>query len=250
MKNIKTSFKWMTLLSLLGLFFISILAREVRAISMDSSQYKIEQGNVLSTSSQEGTLQRYDIKTLIEPTAIRELESNGYWIQTGFSSSEGPIPFSLAISNSSIDLGSNLEEKAKQKEITLSVSFAGAGSYTIEAFERGPLQTLDKKNSIPDTKCNGGKDICIASHAGLWTKKALGFGFNIQGPDVMHDFRNKNYFRPFADIESGREPALIVKTDVPIYKRDTTVRFKLLPSILQTLGSYSTIITFVALPSF
>ena len=249
MKKSKTSLQWIILFALM-LVFLGKLAHHVDAINMDSSQYKIEHGDVLSTSTAEGALERYDITTLIDHTALLELKSKGYSLSTGFSSYEGAIPFSFSVSNASIDLGSNLNKKPSQKETTLSVSFGGAGSYTIEAFKAGPLQTLDKKNSIPDTKCNGGNDTCSNGHAALWTKKTGGFGFTLEGDDVVTDFKNNDYFRPFADINADEEPVVVVKTDAPVHKRDTVFRTKLVPSALQTSGSYSTIITFVAMPSF
>ncbi len=221
----------------------------VYAINMDSSNFRIQFGNV-NIGAKDQTSTNYNLSTTLGQLAAGEFQSTGYIVKAGFQYIHSIVPFRFSISDISINLGTLSPETPSTAETTLTVYFGGAAEYQVTAIEEGPLQTLSG-NSIPDTNCNGGVNTCTETQAKPWTlNSAYGFGYNMSGNDVPADFIDSTYYRPFPDRTTGESPARVMSSINVGKNRQATVTFKGNVSSIQPAGSYQTVINFVATPSF
>ena len=200
------------------------------AVNMDSSQYKIQFGNVnmggvkgggpeggsLMIDSDNDT---YTLSSTLGQTAAGQFESSGYIVKAGFQYIFSKIPFTFSISNTTVNLGSLLPNIPVTSPIALTVSYGGAGEYIVTAREETPLHTISGSNSIyetscsNDTCCNGGGDTCSENQAKPWTSSsAYGFGYNMKDEDITADFIDTTYFRPFPDKSASEVPAIIMQS--------------------------------------
>ncbi|MCS6956298.1 MAG: hypothetical protein NZM02_00420 [Patescibacteria group bacterium] len=234
------------------LFFLSFLlfsSTAILAVNMESSRFKIESANT-SIASGEKSSSNYKLSDTIGQTAAGEFSSNGYIIKAGFQYIRSIIPFRFSVSNTNINLGTLLPNTPVTATTVLTIYFGSAGQYQVTAAESHPLKTL-ANNIIPDTNCNGGSETCTESIAKIWnSNSAYGFGYNMSGDDIPSDFDSSSKFRPFPDLSSSENPAVIMSSNNVGKNRQATMTFKVNISPLQPVGSYQTIINFVATPSF
>lgn len=219
------------------------------AVPMDSSRFKIESANVEVAGGNKSSTS-YKLADTIGQLAAGQYSSTGYVVKAGFQYLHSVIPFRFSISNSNVNLGTLVPGTPSTATINLTVYFGGAGQYQVTAIEEGPLKT-QSLNTIPDTVCDGGANTCSESIAKVWSStSAYGFGYSMSGDDVPADFVDGTYFRPFPDRTSTESPATVM-TSVNVGKnRSSTVTFKANVSSIQPVGSYQTVINFVATPSF
>jgi hypothetical protein len=219
---------------------------------MNSNQYRIETGNI-NFGSGTPTSAGYDLGTTIGQIAANEFSSSGYVVKAGFQYMHSILPFTFAISDTSIALGTLTPQTPATATSDLTVSFGGAGQYQVTAIEEGPLDTQSGGDYIPDTSCNGGAQTCTETSAHVWTStSAYGFGYNISGEGTPADFINSTYFRPFPDEDLAEAPAVVMSSsNVTDANGETaTVTYKVNISNIQAAGTYDTVIKFVATPSF
>jgi hypothetical protein len=220
------------------------------AVSMESPRFQIDNANFNSASGDKSS-SGYQLSDTIGQTAAGRFSSTGYIVRAGFQYIHSIIPFQFSISDININLGTLVPSIPSTAATVLSVSFGSAGQYQVTAIEEGPLKTLNEANSIDDTTCNGGAETCDESTAKLWdSNSAYGFGYNMDGNDIPADFTSTSYFRPFPD-RTAPEPAAIVMSSVDVGRdRQATMTFKANISPVQPLGSYQTVVNFVATPGF
>ncbi len=231
---------------LLALFFTGT----VQALDMDSSRFHIDSANVNSASGDKSS-SGYKLSDTIGQTAAGQFSSTGYVVKAGFQYIHSIIPFEFSVSDINIDLGTLVPNTPSTAATVLTVGFGSAGQYQVTAEEIGPLETLSGANSIPDTSCNGGADTCTESLAKLWTStSAYGFGYNMAGNDIPADFISSSYFRPFPDRTAVESPQVVMSSNNVGQDRQATLTFKSNISSLQPLGSYQTVVNFVATPGF
>jgi len=221
------------------------------AFDMQSSQYQIEGGNINMTSGNKQS-EGYKLSDTVGQLAAGQFRSRGYIVKAGFQYLGKVEPFRFTVSDAYVDLGTLTPNVPSTGATNLIVSYGSANQYQVTAVEEGVLRTLDSINFIPDTKCNGGQHTCRENEAKIWNlNSAYGFGFNMSGQDVPSDFLNANFFRPFPDETLNEAPAIIMSNPQRIGKsRQAKVTFKANVSNLQPVGTYQTVIDFVATPSF
>lgn len=231
---------------LIGSLFISSRSY---AINMDSSRYRIQFGNInIGANNQSSS--SFDLTTTLGQPVAGEFQSDGYIVKAGFQYLHSIIPFSFSISNTDIDFGTLTSNTPVTQTTDLTVSFGAAGQYQVTAVEEGPLVTM-QGIIIPDTICDGEANTCSETLAKPWlSNSSYGFGYNVKGQDVPLDFLNANYFRPFPDNILDETPATVMKSINVGKNRQATVTFKTNISPIQPAGTYHTIISFVATPSF
>lgn len=237
----------MKIFYLLLIFLIFVF--QVKAISMDSSRFKMESANVEVTGGNKSS-DSYKLSDTVGQLAAGQYSSDGYIVKAGFQYLHSIIPFRFSISNINISLGTLIPNTPSTATTNLTVYFGGAGQYQVTAIEEGPLKT-QSGNAIPDTSCDGGINTCSESLAKVWTStSAYGFGYGMSGNDITTDFIDSTYYRPFPDRTAAEAPTTLM-TSVNVGKnRQSTVTFKANISPIQIAGSYQTIINFVATPSF
>ncbi len=220
------------------------------AVNMQSPLYRIQFGNInigADNLSSEGA----KLSITMGQLAAEEFETNGYIIKAGFQYIHSIIPFTFSVSNTNINLGTLTPNMPSTDSTTLTVSFGGAGRYSVTAIEEHALQLQSGLYKIDDTVCDGGGNTCYEGLAKPWTSNnAYGFGYNMSGDDVPSDFVNATYFRPFADKSQGESPVVVMESDNVGKRRQATATFKVNVSPVQAAGTYQTVINFVATPSY
>lgn len=232
----------------------------VLADNMESSRYQmkfttIDIGGASMTSSD------VRLTTSIGQTAAHQFDSDGYTVKAGFQYIYSIIPFRFSISKTNIDFGNLIPNQPSEVSSTLTVSFGGSGQYQVTAAEEGPLQTMAGV-IIPDTKCNGNKNTCDETIPQPWdARSAYGFGYSmdINGKDIPQSFincyqsnGNKPCYRPFPDTtEPTPEPPAILMSSTNVGRnKQANIKFKVNIPANQTTGSYQTIVSFVATPTY
>lgn len=228
----------------------------VYAINMDSTRYRIQYGNV-NMGAENMIGNGFNLSTTLGQLSAGEFSRNGYVIRAGFQYIHTIIPFTFTISDTNINLGFLRANTPATDSAILTVSFGGAGQYTVTVIEKTPLMTLSGENKIDDTSCDN--TLCSATLAKSWTSNtAYGFGYSMSGEDTPSDFINSNYYRPFSDESSAKPPVVIMNNtnvtqnfiSTPKNRKQSIITFKANVSPLQAAGTYQTIISFVAVPSF
>lgn len=236
-------------LLIIGYWLFSFIIGSVVAENLESPRFKIQGANVNSASGNKSS-ETYKISDTIGQLAAGEFSSTGYVVKAGFQYIHSIIPFRFSVSNTNISLGTLVPNTPSTASTVLTVYFGSAGQYQVTAAEIGPLKTLSG-NTIPDTTCDGGIDTCSEALAKNWTSNtAYGFGFNMSGDDIPSDFDSSTKYRPFPDLNNNESPAVIMSSTNVGKNRQATLTFKANISPVQPPGSYQTIISFVATPSF
>ncbi len=219
--------------------------------TLRSTQFRIKTGNVNFGSGTPSSTS-YSLGTTLGQIAAQEFSSSGYVVKAGFQYIHSIIPFGLSISDTSITLGTLAPDTPATATTDVSVSFGGAGQYLVTAEEIGPM-TSQGSDTISDTACNGGAQTCTESSADVWTSStAYGFGYSMSGDGAPADFIDATYFRPFANSLATESPEVVMSSNnVTASGEDTaTMTFKALISSTQPAGTYTTVIRFVATPSY
>jgi len=234
------------------LVFALSAALSVFATEMESTLYQIDNANVNSTSGIKSSSSGYKISDTIGQTAAGRFSSTGYIVRAGFQYINSIIPFRFSISDTSIDFSTLIPNTPATESIVLTVDFGSGGQYQITAAEEGKLRTLNDFENIADTVCDGPPSYsCDESTANLWTSSSsYGFGYNMDGDDIPTDFSSTSHYRPFADSTIPENPAVIMSSTDVGSNRQATMTMKANISAVQPAGTYQTIISFVATPSF
>lgn len=228
------------------LVYLLLSAGSVRAETMLSPNFRIRFGNFNITSGTKSS-SSYTLTDTVGQTAAGQFDSAGYTVKAGFQYIYTLYDFTFTISDLSIDFGTLNPNTFSTASNILTVSTPGQG-YTVTAYETGRLQRSGTSDYIPDTGCNSG---CTETSAGVWNStSALGFGYNVDGPDKAGDFTNTTYFRPFPDISLGDNPAVILSSADSVRDRAATVTYKVNIGPVQAAGDYETGIIYIATPVY
>lgn len=219
------------------------------AVPMDSSRFKIETANIEVAGGSKNS-DNYKLSDTVGQLAAGQYSSDGYIVKAGFQYLHAITPFRFSISNTNINLGTLAPSSPSTATTNLTVYFVNSGQYQVTSIEEGPLKTQSGK-TIPDTTCDGGANTCNESLAKVWTSpSAYGFGYGISGNDIPSDFIDGTYFRPFPDQTAAELPATIMTGNNVRESRSSVITFKTNISPVQPAGSYETIISLVATPSY
>ncbi len=250
MKNQKLSsiFYLLSSISILSI----VLASPALAERMESSSYVIQFGNFNMGSGSQSSASYKLTETLgqIAPGPYGQYGSSGYFVGGGFQYIHQIQEFSFSISKTSIDLGVLTPNSHNTDSHTLTINTRGAG-YVVYAYEKQPL-TLITNNSvtIPDTTCDTGG--CSETQADTWINPSIGgFGFNISGDGTPSDFVSSDYFRQFANQAQGESMQVVMSSNNIATNDQATVTYKAgLTSGSQAAGTYTTYISYVAVPTY
>jgi len=230
---------------LMALFFAA--AKTGLAVNMESDSYKIQWGNI-NIGARNQSSDNYNLGVTIGQIAPGLYTDTGYKVRAGFQYIHSIIPFSFAISDLTIDLGSLVIETPSTDSHTLTVSAGGAGGYQVLAYEDHPLRSRQGAE-IADTICDNGS--CDETSAEVWAQNTTyGFGFNISGDDVPADFVDATYFRQFADDEGGETHQAVMSKSSVTTQSQATVTYKVNISSTQEAGRYETGIVYIAVPIY
>lgn len=244
----KKKFRKLSLVVSLCLLLVTV--KQVFADRLESSSYVITFGNFNVTSGEKSSAS-YTVTDTVGQTAdgpYGEYGSSTYFVGSGFQYIYQVDQFGFSISDTSIDFGELTLDTHHTDSNVISISAAGAGGYTVYAYEQHPLRHTNGSDIIVDTTCDNSD--CDETTATVWTNNSVaGFGFNMTGDDIPSDFINSTYYRQFAnDEDSESMKAVMSGSNIGTY--DATVTYKVGINSSQLAGDYQTTIVFVAVPNY
>jgi hypothetical protein len=214
------------------------------AQTMSNDQYKIKMGNFNAASGLATGSAKLNFE--LGETAPGLYSGSNYKVRAGFQYIKTNIPFSFALTPSTVDFGVVSPNNPVTRTSELTVSNGSANGYTVTiSADRQP--TSGEGNVIPATTCDNGD--CSENKASLWTSTlAYGFGFrcdNINGKECEASFL-ENYYKPLPISPSSK---IIMSGGIGKNKKSNAV-YKVNISPSQQPGVYRNNITFIAAPTF
>jgi hypothetical protein len=239
-----------------NLFFLLLLpllflAKSVLAQSFSSNSYLIQMGNFNMTGGRK-TSTTYNLTDTAGQTFQGQFDSTGFVVKAGFQYIHDIGTFSFSISDLDIDFGSLPPNTLSTDQNTLTVSHNGSGGYQVLAYEDHPLRHSLTSTDIPDSTCDD--TTCTQVLCRPWTSTSIyGFGFNASGDDVdtsASKFADSTYFCQFADAEIIETPQPVMASSTVGINRQATITYQANIHSLQEAGTYSTFITYLAIPTY
>jgi len=238
-----------SLLCLFSLLFFLLSSHSIWADNLRSDSYRIDMSNLNMTGGRKES-SSYNLTDTVGQTFQGQFDSDGYRIRAGFQYINTLIPFTFQISDLSIDLGTLVAQTPSTATNQLTVTTGSAFGYSVYAIEAHELRT-SPSNVIDDTSCDSATP-CTISDADVWTDtSAYGFGYSISGDDVnTSDFVDSTYYRPFSNDDDSDSPVSVMSSTGIATSSAATVTYKANISAIQPAGYYTTIIKYIAVPSF
>lgn len=227
-------------------FLLLVLVNTVNAQTMSNSQFKIKMGN-LNTAAGLGSNSQFKLNETVGQTAANLFTGTNYRVKAGFQYIKtGNIPFSFSLSTNTIDFGVITPTNPISRTLNLTVSAGSTKGFTVIESENRPLTSTG--SAIPDTTCDNGD--CSPTKAGLWNASlTYGFGYrcdDTSGINCVTGFSSL-FFKPFAPNSS---PQSVMTSATGGTSRKSQITYKVNVSGLQTPGTYSNIVTYIASPGF
>lgn len=235
---------WRLALGLVG--FLALASGVTAQEWMRSDDYTIQFGTFSSTG---GTKSGggYTLTDTVGQAIAGEFNQNGYYVKAGFQYLYTIPQFRFRILSTRIDLGELSADTFAEGTHDIVITTRGSG-YTLAARADRPLRIKDDGPYIPQTACNTG---CSPTAAGIWNAtNRYGFGFNVMGTNRSVDFTNASYFRPFSNSQASEAFATIASTTNVVKDDVLTITYRANINGSQEAGSYSTGVSYRAVPTY
>lgn len=217
---------------------------------MSSSNYKLEGGN-LNSSSASQTSSGFRLIDLVGQTSAQIFTAKGFVINPGLFNNSFGTSLDLSIDKSAIEFESNPSTNIFNKKINLNIKTGNFPGYQLFISETTPLAT-ETGQELPGTLCDAlNNKSCSIEKANRWENKtSYGYGYNISGDSATKDFLNKNYFRPFASLDSKQKPALVAFSTQRELADTLNLTLKLALPSSKNIGIYHNILNFQLVPGY
>lgn len=224
-----------------------LLITSVKAVNMESENYKIQWGNINIGGGKKSS-SSYTVTDTLGQNAPGLYTGSGYTVRSGFQYIHTLVPFTFVISDLTMELGTLSIGTSATDSNQLTVSAGGANGYEVLAYESHPLRS-ENNADIPDTTCDNGN--CDETNAEVWSQDTTyGFGYNIQGDDIPADFVDSSYYRQFANDETNETHQSVMSNNSVTDQAQATVTYKANISANQETGNYETSIVYIAVPGY
>ncbi len=214
-----------------------------------SNQNYIIKTQGLNTISGVTSSTDYKLRSTVGELSPIVSEGVNFKVRSGFENIVSALPFSVSLSSDLVDFGALSPTNPIIRTVDLSVYSLSLYGYSVLASEDHPLRS--EKESIPDTTCDNGE--CNQENSGQWTNTlTYGFGYrcdNTTGIDCDNSFSNSNFFKHFADISAGLSPQSVM-LGIGSKNKDVRLSYKVNISGNQAQGTYTNIVTYIAVPNF
>lgn len=219
------------------------------AQSFTSPSYHIDWGNFNMTGGKKSST-NYILTDSVGQNAPGQYNSAGYTVKAGFQYAYiKDYKFSFSIDNLDINFGTLSPSVGNTQSNIITISTPTGHGYEIFTSQNSPLVTLGTNATIPDTTCDNND--CDQTTSGVWVNNnTYGFGFNATGDGTSNYFLNSNYFRQFANQQTGESPQIFMSENNPVKDHSAKITYKINISPLQPEGSYQNNINFTAVPKY
>ena len=222
------------------LFLLS--AGFIYADRMGSSNYDLQFTNI-NIGGRTTSSSNYTLDISLGQTASKKWAENNYIIKAGFQYVHILYPFTFTLSSTTLDFGTLIPNSPKEESLTATISHRGQG-YEVMVYQDHKLQTFDGGSFIENTTCDD--PYCDEDTAEEWTlDSTTGFGYNVTGHDYSLDFLTSDYFRPFSTT-----PMTFMESNEAAYNRQSIIKTKVNIDATQPVGTYQTVLRFLAVPKY
>ncbi len=244
---------------LLSILFLATLAsaqgivsiEKIKAFTMTNSNWKIDFGNLNSTSGKP-TGPNYKVSNTVGELSSGLYTGTNYKVRAGFQYVYSIIPFRFSISSLILDFGVLTPTNPVTRTNILTISNGSANGYAVRAYENHELLMPGTGSLIPDTGCDSGTCTQISSSA--WTSNLVyGFGYrcdNLTGTDCAAGFSTSTFYRQFANATFNEDPYPVMTGTNVGRNKQVTITYKLNISGTQPPGEYTNQIIYLAVPTF
>lgn len=266
MQNLKLKFKiklysktFYFLLVFLTFEFLFLNLRFASAQTMSNDDYIIKMQGFNATSGVNAN-SNYNLRSTTGGYSPASSEGVNYKVATGFENLEAALPFSVSLSSSLIDFGILSPTNPIIRTLDLNINSSTTYGYSVLAFENESLamipptesgSALASKIFIPDTTCDSG--LCGIRSASEWTNiLTYGFGYrcdNLAGTGCDNSFNKTGFYKRLPNISNNDDPAFIM-AGFGSDNQKVRLSYKVNISGTQSPGTYSNVITYIAVPNF
>ena len=229
-------------------FIIYTTVTPASAQTMSNKDYIIKMQG-FNTISGTTTSTDYNVRSTVGELSPVVSEGVNFKVRTGFENVASVLPFSVSLSSDLIDFGSLSPTNPIVRTVDLGVYSLSTSGYSVIVSEDHPLKS--NKTNIPDTTCDNGE--CSQAKAGVWINSlTYGFGYrcdNVTGLDCDNSFSKPNFYKHFADISNAQSPQPMM-AGIGSKNKDVRLSYKVNISGNQAQGTYTNIITYIAVPNF
>lgn len=224
----------------LALIFLCI---QVNAVELQSPRFNLQTESVGFQSDKKNNSYT-SLSSLWGDKAYQLFKSQNYYMTSEMNSN---ISFSL--SNALIDLGDLTLHKENSKSVSVDLNS------NIQMSQLGIMQEYSLKSPsgeiIEETKCDDEQNPCNNALAKTWSSPTqYGFGYNAQGENVGQDFVGNTFYRPLPNQNQDKLPITLMINNMNKTKSHAIITFKINVNPSQAVGTYDTIIDFIALPGY
>ncbi|MDO8583141.1 MAG: hypothetical protein Q7R51_01275 [bacterium] len=242
-KNFKACFVFFLLI--LTTYYLLLTTPKTEAQTMTNNDYIIKTENLNPFSN--STEQSED--SVAKETNPSISEGVNFRVKSGFENIKSSLSFSASLSTDLIDFGDLSPTNPIIRTVDLSILNPPAYGYSVMASENNPLKS--DTTTIPDTNCDNGE--CNHETSGIWTNTlTYGSGYrcdNLTGSDCDSSFLNPDFYKHFADA-SNSQSSQSVMSGSGKENKSARLSYKVNIPGSQTQGTYTNIITFIAVPNF
>ena len=237
---------------ILATCYILLDTAPVGAQTMSNKDYKVKMQG-FNTISGTTTNTDYQLRSTVGDLSPVVSEGVNFKVRTGLENIASTLPFSVSLSSDLIDFGSLSPTNPIVRTVDLSVYSLSISGYSVIASQDHPLQINPDASgaNIPDATCDNGE--CSQEKAGIWINTlTYGFGYrcdNIIGADCDSSFSKTNFYKHFADISNGQSSQSVM-AGIGSKNKDVRLSYKINISGNQVPGTYTNIITYIAVPNF
>jgi len=246
-------------IGLLGYLFIGLFLPIASAQTMSNDNYIIKMQG-FNTISGVTAGNDYELRSTVGNLSPVTSEGVNFKVKTGFERLASAPPFSISLSSNIVDFGILSPTNPVIRTVDLGINSLTTYGYSVIIFENEPLTTIPptesnsaatSKTFIQDTTCDFGA--CGTENAAEWINVlTYGFGYrcdNVIGVDCDSSFTGSNSYKHFPDIANNDDPTSIM-AGIGSNNKQTRISYKVNISGAQSQGTYSNVITYVAVPNF
>ena len=222
---------------------------EVEAQEMSSEKYKLQGGN-LNSGAGLGQSSGFSLTDLIGQRSALIFSSKGSLVQSGLNDQQSDAALSLTVSPTLINYGNFTPNTSLSKQVIITASSSQIPGFVLFVNQNKPLETANGQK-LPDSVCDVSHNrVCTKNNAAPWQNNdSYGLGYNLTGPAVDSDFRNENYFRPYASSAKQEDPARIMSAEKKDAAATVNMNIKINVPAQASTGVYSNIINFTLIPA-
>lgn len=232
--------------------YLLIAATPARAQTMSNQDYIIKMQGFNATSGVVSD-QNQNLRVTVGGYSPNSSEGVNFKVKTGFENLTATLPFSISLSSNLVDFGILSPTNPIVRTLDLTINSPSVYGYSVFAFENDSLATIPpaSRTFIPDTTCDNG--LCGISSAAEWNNAlTYGLGYrcdNLTGIGCDNSFSKINFYKRLPNLANNDDLASIM-AGFGSNNQTARLSYKVNISGNQAQGTYSNVITYIAVPSF